>query len=203
MNPNEYQKLAQRTECDQEKSRINYLTWQPDRLLPIRLNHAVIGMTGEVGELASTMQKWLHYGQPLDKVNVEEELGDLLWYVALACNALGVSMESVMEKNIAKLKKRYPDKYTEELAREENRNRESERRALENLDKADNILKGIVQTESTTHGWNACEEMGHDWELVQNSFRNFNKCKRCEKVTNVAIDTTVQDKGEMTDPYYE
>jgi NTP pyrophosphatase (non-canonical NTP hydrolase) len=37
------------------------------------------------------------------------ELGDIMWYVAQACMALNVSMEEVLNKNITKLSKRYPE----------------------------------------------------------------------------------------------
>ena len=58
------------------------------------------------------------YGQELDCENAVEELGDLLWYVALGCESLGVSMADVAQQNIDKLKKRYPEKYTDFHAEE-------------------------------------------------------------------------------------
>ena len=36
------------------------------------------------------------------------ELGDLMWYVAQACMALGVSFDEVVARNVKKLEKRYP-----------------------------------------------------------------------------------------------
>ena len=50
-------------------------------------------------------------GKPWDDHNREHliiELGDLLWYVAQATQALGVSFEEVVERNVKKLEKRYP-----------------------------------------------------------------------------------------------
>jgi len=88
-------------------------------------------MMGELGELASNIEHHFYYGQGFDKVNFEEELGDVLWYVAEACSALGIPMETIASMNIKKLRKRYPDKYTDDLAREENRNRQQERQVLE------------------------------------------------------------------------
>jgi len=84
-------------------------------------------MTGEVGELAAAVERWIYYGQELDRANVKEELGDLLWYIAECCNAMDFDLQNVMECNIAKLKKRYPAKYDGERAKEENRNRPAER----------------------------------------------------------------------------
>ena len=37
------------------------------------------------------------------------ELGDLLWYVAQATQALGISFDEVIATNVKKLEKRYPD----------------------------------------------------------------------------------------------
>jgi NTP pyrophosphatase (non-canonical NTP hydrolase) len=36
------------------------------------------------------------------------ELGDIMWYVAQATQALGISFDEVIETNVNKLKKRYP-----------------------------------------------------------------------------------------------
>lgn len=80
------------------------------------LPHAALGLTGEAGEFADCIKKHWAYSQPLDNKNAVEELGDLLWYVALACNALGVSMQEVAAINIEKLRKRYPTMYQDELA---------------------------------------------------------------------------------------
>ena len=120
MRPDEYQKLAGRTECDQQAA------WSNMTPFRVRLNHAVIGLAGEVGELAAAVEHCLYYGQVFQADNFAEELGDILWYTAQACSALGVSMEAVMQANIAKLKQRYPDKYSNERALEENRDRQRE-----------------------------------------------------------------------------
>lgn len=138
MTPKEYQELAARTECDQLAARARMMgvacIFPPSRLeqlTPIRLNHAVLGLGGEVGELAGAVERWIYYGGELDSLNIKEELGDLLWYIALACNVKGFSLEDVMEANIRKLKARYPDKYTDLAAAEGNRDRAKEREALE------------------------------------------------------------------------
>jgi NTP pyrophosphatase (non-canonical NTP hydrolase) len=80
------------------------------------LLHAALGLTGEAGEFADCIKKHWAYNQPLDSQNAIEELGDLLWYIALGCNALGVSMDEVAAMNLEKLRKRYPAKYQDELA---------------------------------------------------------------------------------------
>lgn len=129
MNPNEYQEAASRTDPDRSQQVV-------DKLIDIAPNgswllHAQIGLAGEVGELAAAIQRWLYYGKPLDRTNVIEELGDLCWYLAQACRAMDVKLEDVMKANISKLLKRYPEKYTDFHAAEENRDRNGERAVLE------------------------------------------------------------------------
>lgn len=128
MTPSEYQELAKRTVCPQDIASKRIAERSP---MSAPLLHAVIGIQGEAGELAAAAEKWLWYGQALDRVNVKEETGDLLWYIALLCNTLDLDLEDVMEANIAKLRKRFPEKYTDEKAREENRDRAAERQQLE------------------------------------------------------------------------
>ena len=80
------------------------------------LMHAALGLAGEAGEFCDAIKKHLVYGRELDRENAIEELGDVLWFVALGCTALGVSMSDVAQGNIDKLRKRYPEKYDDELA---------------------------------------------------------------------------------------
>lgn len=139
VSPSEYQHLARRTECNQraalERIAKPGLTGD-EQLRPVRLLHAVIGLMGEVGELAGAVERWLWYGQDLDVTNIREELGDGNWYAALAHNALDLDMLETMRANIRKLKERYPGSYNDLYAREENRNRSFEREALEATDAA-------------------------------------------------------------------
>ncbi len=94
-----------------------------------RLLHAGIGLATESGEFLDALKKSIFYGRDLDTINLKEELGDVLWYLAIAMDALGTDFETEMEKNIKKLKVRYGEKFTKELA--ENRNLEKEREVLE------------------------------------------------------------------------
>jgi NTP pyrophosphatase (non-canonical NTP hydrolase) len=80
------------------------------------LLHAALGLGSEAGEFSDCIKKHWAYSQPLDRYNAVEELGDLMWYVALACNALGVGMGDVAAQNINKLRTRYPKSYQDELA---------------------------------------------------------------------------------------
>ena len=76
-----------------------------------RLLTAGVGINAEGGEFLEIIKKMVLQGKPWDDHNREHliiELGDLLWYVAQATQALGVSFEEVIERNIKKLEKRYP-----------------------------------------------------------------------------------------------
>jgi NTP pyrophosphatase (non-canonical NTP hydrolase) len=79
----------------------------------LRLVHAGFGMASEVGEWIGQLKKHLFYGTPLDKVNLSEEAGDILWYLALNSNVPGMrSMAENMATNNAKLRARYGDKFS-------------------------------------------------------------------------------------------
>lgn len=95
----------------------------------IRLIHAGLGLATETAEIQDALKKHIFYGKPLDRVNLAEEMGDVFWYLAILADELGVSFEDTMDKNIAKLKKRYGDKFTETAAI--NRDVAAERKILE------------------------------------------------------------------------
>ena len=76
-----------------------------------RLLTAGVGINAEGGEFLEIIKKMVFQGKPWNEDNREHliiELGDLMWYVAQATQALGVSMEEVLDTNITKLGKRYP-----------------------------------------------------------------------------------------------
>lgn len=124
MNPNDYVRAAMRTECDQLAALTRFVGPTEDcefDLKGIRLDHAFRGISKEAGELLTLFEKWIHYGQTLDPAKVKDELGDVLWYVALACDALGLDLGEVMASNVRKLKVRFPDKYTDNAAKDRDR----------------------------------------------------------------------------------
>ena len=93
-----------------------------------RVFHGIIGIATEAAELVAALQKNIS-GHQLDPVNVQEEMNDINWYQAILNNSLGLVWEEGMERNIAKLKKRYPEKYSDEAA--EVRDLAAEREILE------------------------------------------------------------------------
>jgi NTP pyrophosphatase (non-canonical NTP hydrolase) len=78
----------------------------------IRKVHAVLGLISEIGEVAETCGR----EERDDAENIAEECGDVLWYIAVLLDAYGLSLNDVMEQNIAKLKTRYGAKFTEAAA---------------------------------------------------------------------------------------
>lgn len=73
--------------------------------------HAVLGIMSEGAEIVEELVTSVIEKRPMDSVNMAEEGGDILWYVALKFNALQILMEDAMQKNIDKLRKRYPEKF--------------------------------------------------------------------------------------------
>tara|TARA_Y100000004_G_scaffold66651_1_gene74690 strand:- start:442 stop:846 length:405 start_codon:yes stop_codon:yes gene_type:complete len=77
-----------------------------------RLLTAGVGINAEGGEFLEIIKKMVFQGKPWTDDNREHliiELGDLLWYVAQATQALGVDFDEVLATNVKKLEKRYPE----------------------------------------------------------------------------------------------
>ena len=102
MRGNEYQELAARTISPKNIKNCKLMEY-----------HALHGMVGEIGELHSLYQK-VYQDHKMDYEHLKKELGDLLWFVAEYCTAMGWTLESVMQLNIEKLYSRYPDGFTAE-----------------------------------------------------------------------------------------
>lgn len=91
--------------------------------------HGVLGVFSEAGELLELLVDSIINNKPIDLVNLNEENGDCMWYQAILAKVGKQSFEQTQTQNIAKLKARYPDKFTEHDAL--NRDLEGERRVLE------------------------------------------------------------------------
>ncbi|WP_079708106.1 nucleoside triphosphate pyrophosphohydrolase family protein [Paraliobacillus ryukyuensis] len=102
MQLNEFQELSKRTlpNRDMRKDSANY----------------ALGLTGESGEVADEIKKWLFHGHGIDRMAIKKELGDTLHYIAGLCSILGFELEGVAQENIEKLKKRYPDGFSQEAS---------------------------------------------------------------------------------------
>ena len=91
-----------------------FRTVRPDLDDEGRLLSGALGLCGEAGEVADQLKKHFFHGHPLDKAKLSSELGDVLWYWVLLCDSLGLSMESVVMGNVAKLRRRYPEGFSTE-----------------------------------------------------------------------------------------
>ena len=95
MTLNEYQNLAQRT------SRKDI---SPDD----HLMNDMLGLAGETGECCDLVKKNRYQDGRYIRSDLLDELGDVMWYVAEAASAMGVTLESVAQHNVDKLRARYP-----------------------------------------------------------------------------------------------
>ena len=101
MTGKEYQEFAART--------IN-----TDLTLIGQRNHALYGLAAETGEILSLYQKELQgHGMP-SREHLIKETGDAMWMIAELLTSQGIDLDEVMETNIEKLKKRYPEGFTTE-----------------------------------------------------------------------------------------
>ena len=94
-----------------------------------RIIHAVSGLVTEAAEMQDALKKSMFYGKELDIVNLKEESGDILWYLAILFDELDTDFETEMARVIKKLKTRYPDKFNSNNAL--NRDLQKERKVLE------------------------------------------------------------------------
>ena len=103
MRINEYQELAQRTASTKSEES--------------KIENGCLGLAGESGEVCDLLKKYLYKGHELARAKMIEELGDVCWYAAELAKGLGVTLETVCEANIAKLRKRYPQGFDAERSR--------------------------------------------------------------------------------------
>lgn len=75
-----------------------------------------LGLTGESGEVADLVKKHVAHGHDLDEAHLREELGDVSWYIAYLCTAMGWDWSAILRENQAKLAKRYPAGFSTEAS---------------------------------------------------------------------------------------
>ena len=101
MTANEYQRQVLRT--------LNPALDKRDVLI-----NGVMGLCGEAGEAIDIVKKHLAQGHELDREGLIKELGDVAWYLAETAWALDVPLEEVLQRNLDKLRARYPDGFDSE-----------------------------------------------------------------------------------------
>lgn len=124
MTPNKYQKEALRTEQPTTTfhNGANYVMLArgcgktmmvhnaiKNEVQTNRLLNGLMGLNGEAGEAIDILKKHMFQGHELDREHLAKELGDVAWYLAVSADALGYTLEQVLQMNIDKLRARYPD----------------------------------------------------------------------------------------------
>lgn len=100
MTGNEYQNLALRT-AGQDVAH--------DLIL-----NGVMGLNGEAGECIDIVKKYMFQGHSIDTYKLIDELGDVMWYIAITAAGLGVNLDDIMQHNVDKLWARYPNGFDAE-----------------------------------------------------------------------------------------
>ncbi len=133
LSPAEYQTLALLTEHTPDFVRLTNRDGVPygaeHNKMVARAIHAALGLMSEVGEIADALKKHIIYDRELGQINLMEESGDVSWYQALLLSAVKRTMQEAFDKNIAKLKKRFGDRFDYDAVA--NRNLAAERKILE------------------------------------------------------------------------
>lgn len=92
MNFNDYQQKANRTLAGNEHV----------------LTNLSLGLASEIGEAIDLIKKYTFQGQDLDKVKLQHELGDVLWYLSQIALWADIDFDDVATSNLQELAKRYP-----------------------------------------------------------------------------------------------
>lgn len=79
-----------------------------------QIDNMVYGIIGEAGEVVDLLKKTRFQGHTIDRDKLQEELGDVMFYVVNLCNILGFDLEEIIEGNYNKLLKRYPQGFDSE-----------------------------------------------------------------------------------------
>lgn len=78
---------------------------------------AALGLAGEAGEFANLVKKLTAHGHEIKSDVLADELGDILWYLSEAASACGLELDAIARMNVEKLRRRYPDGFSESASR--------------------------------------------------------------------------------------
>ena len=73
-----------------------------------KLLDAAAGIAEEAGEVLAHVRKHLYQGRELNREQLAEELGDVLWCVAAVATMCELSLGDVARRNQEKLARRHP-----------------------------------------------------------------------------------------------
>lgn len=99
----QYQELCKLTAKKFENPEKEILTW-------------CLGIAGEAGDVASCIKKTFAHDND-QSLGVRENIGDTLWYAAMICNFFSWDLQDILNDNLEKLKKRYPQGFALESAK--------------------------------------------------------------------------------------
>ncbi len=106
MDLKEYQELCKKTAKKFDNQKEEAYTWG-------------LGLAGEVGDVAGCIKKvFAHENEPI-KEGIKENIGDTLWYIAMLCNVFNWDLNEILNENINKLSKRYPEGFALKNAQRE------------------------------------------------------------------------------------
>ncbi len=66
-----------------------------------------LGVGGEAGEVMEIIKKGFRPGKEVDVAHLKEEIGDVLWYLAVLADTYDLDLEEIALDNIDKLERRY------------------------------------------------------------------------------------------------
>lgn len=116
MTGNEYQALAMRTNDGRSFIRLESAIAGAMNFDLAELLNGCFGLSGETGELLDMVKKWVFHETELDEDHAKKELGDVMWYVAIICHAMGWKLDDILQMNIDKLRARYPQGFDTDLS---------------------------------------------------------------------------------------
>ena len=94
----EYQRACDRTVKEFENETRKILTWG-------------LGIAGEAGDVAGCIKKTFIHKNDVSE-GIRENLGDTMWYIAVICNYFKWDLQEIIQENVNKLMKRYPEGFT-------------------------------------------------------------------------------------------
>jgi len=106
MDLKEYQELCKKTAQKFDHHDFEIATWG-------------LGIAGEAGDVASCIKKTFAHKNDQTQ-GIRENLGDTLWYSAMICNFFNWNFQEILNENIAKLEKRFPNGFTIQDAKRNN-----------------------------------------------------------------------------------
>lgn len=74
-----------------------YRTWNKEISIPSQIDHALLGIGDEIGEMHSAVKKVIGYGQEFNEVNFKEEVGDLMYFMFILSDLVNVELPEYVE----------------------------------------------------------------------------------------------------------